>query len=302
MKKLMAIALTAAMSLGLLAGCGSSSSAANEAPASSAASSAVSEAPASSAVSSVAEEAAASSSADAAESDLEYVKANGKLVVGITDFAPMDYKDDNGEWIGFDADMAKAFAESLGVEVEFVEIDWDNKILELDGKTIDCVWNGMTLTDEVKSAMNCTGAYLNNAQIVVVPADKADQYQTEESLAELNFAVEAGSAGEAVATEKGLNATPVKAQADALMEVAAGTSDAAIIDSLMAAAMVGEGTGYETLTYTIGLSTEEYGVGFRKGSDLTDALNDFFKSAYADGSMQTIAETYGVQAALVEQQ
>lgn len=302
MKKLMAIALTAAMSLGLLAGCGSSSSTASEAPASSAASSAVSETPASSAVSSVAEEAAASSTADAAESDLEYVKANGKLVVGITDFAPMDYKDESGNWIGFDADMAKAFAESLGVEVEFVEIDWDNKILELDGKTIDCVWNGMTLTDEVKSAMNCTGAYLNNAQIVVVPADKADQYQTEESLAELNFAVEAGSAGEAVATEKGLNATPVKAQADALMEVAAGTSDAAIIDSLMAAAMVGEGTGYETLTYTIGLSTEEYGVGFRKGSDLTDALNDFFKSAYADGSMQTIAETYGVQAALVEQQ
>ncbi len=302
MKKLMAIALTAAMSLGLLAGCGSSSSTASEAPASSAASSAVSETPASSAVSSAAEEAAASSTADAAESDLEYVKANGKLVVGITDFAPMDYKDESGNWIGFDADMAKAFAESLGVEVEFVEIDWDNKILELDGKTIDCVWNGMTLTDEVKSAMNCTGAYLNNAQIVVVPADKADQYQTEESLAELNFAVEAGSAGEAVATEKGLNATPVKAQADALMEVAAGTSDAAIIDSLMAAAMVGEGTGYETLTYTIGLSTEEYGVGFRKGSDLTDALNDFFKSAYADGSMQTIAETYGVQAALVEQQ
>lgn len=302
MKKLMAIALTAAMSLGLLAGCGSSSSAVSEAPASSAVSSAVSEAPASSAVSSAADEAAASSAAEAAESDLEYVKANGKLVVGITDFAPMDYKDDNGEWIGFDADMAKAFAESLGVEVEFVEIDWDNKILELDGKTIDCVWNGMTLTDEVKSAMNCTGAYLNNAQIVVVPADKADQYQTEESLAELNFAVEAGSAGEAVATEKGLNATPVKAQADALMEVAAGTSDAAIIDSLMAAAMVGEGTGYENLTYTVGLSTEEYGVGFRKGSDLTDALNDFFKSAYADGSMQKIAETYGVQAALVEQQ
>ena len=121
-------------------------------------------------------------------------------------------------------------------------------------------------------------------------------------ISELNFAVEAGSAGEAVATEKGLNATPVKAQADALMEVAAGTSDAAIIDSLMAAAMVGEGTGYENLTYTVGLSTEEYGVGFRKGSDLTDALNDFFKSAYADGSMQKIAETYGVQAALVEQQ
>ena len=114
MKKLMAIALTAAMSLGLLAGCGSSSSAASEAPASSAASSAVSEAPASSAVSSAvssaADEAAASSTADTAESVLEYVKANGKLVVGITDFEPMDYKDESGNWIGFDADMAKAFA------------------------------------------------------------------------------------------------------------------------------------------------------------------------------------------------
>ena len=158
------------------------------------------------------------------------------------------------------------------------------------------------LTDEVKSSMNCTNAYLNNAQIVVVPADKADQYQTEDSLKDLNFAVEAGSAGEAVATEKGFNATPVKAQSDALMEVAAGTSDAAIIDSLMAAAMVGEGTGYENLTYTIGLSTEEYGVGFRQGSDLTDALNDFLKTSSADGTLEKIAETYGVQAALVDQQ
>ena len=123
-------------------------------------------------------EPAAAGTAAAADSDLAYIQDKGTLVIGITDFEPMDYKDADGSWIGFDADMAKAFAESLGVTAEFVEIDWDNKILELDGKTIDCVWNGMTLTDEVKSAMNCTGAYLNNAQIVVVPADKADQYQT----------------------------------------------------------------------------------------------------------------------------
>ena len=120
----------------------------------------------------------ASSSGETEESsDMEYVKDKGTLVVGITNFAPMDYKDDNGDWIGFDADMAKAFAESLGVDVEFVEIDWDNKVLELDAKSIDCVWNGMTLTDEVTSAMECTNAYLNNAQVVVVPADVADQYQ-----------------------------------------------------------------------------------------------------------------------------
>ena len=243
----------------------------------------------------------AESTADASESDMDYVKGKGTLVVGITDFEPMDYKDANGNWIGFDADMATAFAESIGVKPEFVEIDWDNKILELDGKTVDCLWNGMTLTDEVKSAMSTSNAYCNNAQVVIVKSDVADKYQDEESLKDLTFAVEAGSAGEAQAEALGLEYTPVKAQSDALMEVAAGTSDAAIIDSLMAAAMVGEGTGYADLTYTIGLNSEEYGVGFRKGSDLTDTLNEFLKTSYDDGSMLECAESYGVQAAIVEQ-
>lgn len=235
------------------------------------------------------------------DSDMAYVKDKKTLVVGITDFDPMDYKDDSGEWIGFDADMAKAFAESLSAEAEFVEIDWDNKIMELDGKTIDCVWNGMTLTDEVTSSMECSNAYCNNAQVVIVPADKADQYQDTDSIKELSFAAEAGSAGEKELSALGIECTPVKTQADALMEVAAGTSDAAVIDSLMAAAMVGEGTGYDSLTYTVSLNSEEYGVGFRKGSDLAAALNDFFASSYADGSMMECAEKYGVQAALIEQ-
>ena len=236
-----------------------------------------------------------------ADSEVAAIQSKGTLVVGITDFAPMDYKDADGNWIGFDADMAKAFAESLGVAVEFVEIDWDNKVLELNSQAIDCVWNGMTLTDEVTSAMECSNAYCNNAQVVIVPADKADQYQTVEACADLAFAVEAGSAGEAEVDALGYNFTPVKAQSDALMVVAAGTSDAAVIDSLMAAAMVGEGTGYANLTYTVGLNSEEYGVGFRKGSDLAAALNDFFAAAYADGSMIECAETYGVQAALIAQ-
>jgi len=111
-----------------------------------------------------------------ADSDLAYVQANGKLIVGITDFAPMDYQDENGEWIGFDADMAKAFAASLGVEVEFIEIDWDNKIMELDNKFIDVVWNGMTLTEDVQAAMECSNAYANNAQVVIVPVEKAEDY------------------------------------------------------------------------------------------------------------------------------
>lgn len=242
-----------------------------------------------------------SDSSSSEDSDVAYVKDKGTLVIGITDFAPMDYKNENGQWIGFDADMAKAFAKSLGVKAEFVEIDWDNKIMELDGKTIDCVWNGMTLTDEVKSSMSCSNAYCNNAQIVIVPKDKADKYQDTDSLKDLSFAVEAGSAGEEQVKSLDLTYTAVKAQADALMEVAAGTSDAAVIDSLMAAAMVGEGTSYADLTYTVGLNNEEYGVGFRKGSDLTAALNDFFAASDKDGSMAKIAETYGVQAALIKQ-
>ncbi len=238
------------------------------------------------------------------DSDLAYVQDKGTLIVGITEFEPMDYQNTSGEWIGFDAAMAKAFAESLGVKVEFQVIDWDNKVFELDGKTIDVVWNGMTLTDEVKSAMECSNAYCNNTQVVVVPAAKAADYQSKESLSGLNFAVESGSAGQAQVELLGESYTEVLDQATALLEVNSGTADAAVIDSLMAGAMVGEGTGYANLTYTVSLNEEEgeqYGVGFRKGSDLAAALNDFFKTSYADGSMVTCAETYGIQAALIEQ-
>ena len=288
MKKMIAMLLALMMVLSLAA-CG-----AKEEPAPAPAT----EAPAAEAP---AEEAPAEEAPAAEPTDMEYVKEKGVLVVGITDFAPMDFKNEAGEWVGFDADMAKGFAEYLGVEVEFVEIEWGSKILEVDAKNIDCVWNGMTLTAEVTAAMDCSNAYCNNAQVVIVPADKAEQYQTVESVAELAFAAEAGSAGEAELLALNYECTGVLTQADALMEVAAGTSDAAVIDSLMAAAMVGEGTGYADLTYTVGLNSEEYGVGFRKGSDLVAALNEYFAQAYADGSMIAAAELYGVQAALIAQ-
>lgn len=234
------------------------------------------------------------------DSDKAYVQDKGKLIVGVTIFEPMDYQDANGAWLGFDADMAKAFAKSLGVEAEFVVIDWDSKEMELQNRSIDCVWNGMTLTDGVKTAMECSQPYCNNQQVVIVPADKAEQYKTVEACKTLRFAVEAGSAGKDMAEANGFTFTEVDDQAKALMEVKAGTSDAAIIDSLMAAAMVGGTTAYPDLTYTVGLNSEEYGVGFRKGSDLAAALNDFFAAAKADGSMKATAEKYGVQAALID--
>jgi len=235
------------------------------------------------------------------ESDVDYIKKKGTLIVGITDFAPMDYKNDSGEWIGFDADLAKKAASALGVTAEFVEIDWDNKILELNNKSVDVIWNGMTLTDEVKTSMTCTNPYLNNAQVVVVKAEDAEKYSDKESLKPLRFAVEAGSSGEKAASENQLNYTALASQADTLLEIKAGTSDASIIDLLMAGAMIGEGTSYADLTHTVELSKEEYGIGCRRGSDLAQFLNEQLKQWDQDGTLSSIATTYGVQEALIKQ-
>lgn len=290
-KKMIACVLASMMAL-TLGACGSSSSSESSGSGTSASSeTAVSGA-----------SAASASAADDSVKDIDAIKKKGKLVVGITDFEPMDYKDDNGEWVGFDADLAKKVGEDLGVEVEFQEIDWDNKILELDNGSIDCVWNGMTLTDEVTKSMSCTQPYCNNAQVVVVPKDKADRYQDVASLKDLTFAVESGSAGAEAAAENNLNYTEVTAQSDTLLEVKSGSCDAAIIDLLMASAMTGEGTSYSDLTHTVELTKEEYGVGCRKGSDLCTYLNEEFAKFYKDGTMKEIADQYSLADVLIDQQ
>ena len=234
--------------------------------------------------------------------DSEYVKENGKLVIGITDYAPMDYMDENLNWVGFDADMAKAFADSLGVQAEFVLISWGQKIEEVKGMTIDCVWNGMTLTDEVMAGMDCSNPYCNNTQVVVIPASKANTIKSVDDLKGLSIAVEDGSSGEAAVNALNLNAVEVEDQAAALLEVKSGTSDAAVIDVLMAAVAIGEGTDYAELTTGLSLNTDEnFGVGFRQGSDLVEKLNKFFKDAYADGTMTKLAKQYGIEDAIIEQ-
>ena len=246
------------------------------------------------------------SSSQTQTSDMQYVKDKGTLVVGITYFAPMDYKEEGSdEWIGFDADMAKAFAESLGVNVEFQEITWDYKVEELNSKAIDCVWNGMTLSDDVMAAMGTSVPYCTNYQTLIYPADKAADFEGLTSLEGLNIAVESGSAGEDAALALGATTVPVQAQSTALMEGSAGTSDAAVIDVRMAAEMTGEGTSYADLVYSLnlndaqGLESEEYGVGFRQGSDLVDAFNTFWAEKVADGTVLETATTYGLQDAVI---
>ena len=229
------------------------------------------------------------------DSDLAYVKDKGTLIVGITDYAPMDYKDENGEWTGFDAEFARLVGEKLGVEVEFIEINWDNKFFELETKNIDCIWNGMTITEEVNLNTNCSDAYVVNAQVVVMPADKVDAYPDTDSLADVLFAVEKGSAGEAALTDLGITGyTAVEDQAGALMEVAAGTADACVIDITMANAMTGEGTSYASLAAGIALTSEEYGIGFRKDSDLTAEVNKIMDELMADRTLTALAEKYSL--------
>lgn len=234
------------------------------------------------------------------DSDIAYIQEKGVLVVGITDFAPMDFKED-GEWTGFDAEIARKVAADLGVDIEFVEIEWDNKIFELDNKSIDCVWNGMTLTDEVKAAMETGKAYCNNSQVVVMNGEKLAEITDIEGFKDLQFAVEAGSAGEAAAKENGFSYVAVNSQADTLLEVSAGTCDAAIIDLLMASAMTGEGKSYSDLAFGFRLTDEEYGVGCRKGSDLIAFINDEFKKFDDDGTLYSIAERFGIEELLVAQ-
>ena len=229
-------------------------------------------------------------------SDMDAIKEKGKLVVGITDYAPMDYKDENGEWTGFDAEFARLFAEELGVECEFYVIaDWGKKFLELDTKQIDAVWNGMTITDEAKLNSSVSNPYVVNAQVVVMKADVIANYADTASLSGLTIAVENGSAGQdAAAAIEGATINPMQDQGAALLEVKAGTADACVIDITMAYAMTGDGTNYADLAPGISLTEELYGVSFRKDSDLTAAFNDFMAKLIADGTLQELAAKYNL--------
>ena len=244
--------------------------------------------------SSAASGSAAASAAETAASDLDYIKEKGKMVIGYTVYEPMNYTDADGNFTGFDTELATAVCEKLGVEPEFVEINWDTKVVELDAKSIDCIWNGMTLTDDIMANTATTKAYAKNAQVVVVK-DGTD-YSSTADLVGKTVVAEAGSAGEA-AIEGDENLAQAdyvskSVQTDCLMEVAAGTADAAVLDLTLANAMIGEGTDYASLKIVDELNAEEYGVAFRKGSDTAAAVDAVFDELKADGTMQALADKY----------
>ncbi|MBP5385553.1 MAG: transporter substrate-binding domain-containing protein [Lachnospiraceae bacterium] len=230
--------------------------------------------------------------------DLEYIKNKGSLIVGVTEFAPLDYKV-RDEWTGFDADMAKLFAKRLGVSAQFREIEWDRKAELLESGEIDVVWNGMTRTEEVEALMSCSASYLSNSQVVVMKSESQAVFKSIEDCDKLLFACEKGSIAKTLLTELKYRYKDYDTQQAALRAVNAQDADAAVVDRNLAAGMTGPGSTYESLTYGIPLNEEEYCVGMRKGSDLCPEVNHFFTESGTNGVLYQTASRYNLEHALV---
>jgi polar amino acid transport system substrate-binding protein len=231
--------------------------------------------------------------------DLAKIEDAGKMVIGITDYEPMNYYDADGTLIGFDTEYAQLVCEKLGVEAEFIEIDWDNKEIELNAGEIDAIWNGMTYTEERDENMDFADPYVRNAIVVVVKKENAAKYKTAADLVSAKIAAEGGSTGaEAVADNEDLkdaDLIEVGSLIDSLMEVNTGAADAAAVDSTMANELVGKGS-YSDLVILDGitLSEEVLAIGFRTGSDLPAKINEITKELIADGTLEALAKKYGL--------
>ena len=250
------------------------------------------------------------SSVDAADSDWAKIESNGTMKIGITYFEPMNYFDDNGELTGFETEFATAVCEKLGVTPEFVEINWDSKIMELQAQTIDCIWNGMTITPELQEALTISDPYIKNYQVVVIRSDNADVYTSTADLVGKTVEAEAGSAGEAAIIGEGADESLKQAeyisaakQTDTLLEVKTGAAAAAVLDFVLAGAMVGQGDYSDLMIIPdLQLSVEEYGVGFRKDSDAAEKVNEAMQALIEDGTLNTLAEKYDLAELLLANQ
>ena len=243
-------------------------------------------------------------------SDYEQIKESGKLKVGITLFAPMNYYDDSKELIGFDTELAKAVCEKLGLEAEFIEINWDSKEIELNSRNIDCIWNGMCITEDRKKNMSVSDPYLKNTQALVMKKDKADSILA--NIDGITLVAEQGSTGEGklqgtIADDETVKVsakeffanseyTPADSMAKAILEVAAGTSDIALVDSVCAFGMVGEGTDYPDLVVNIDneFGLQQYGIACRKDSDMTEKINNAIAELTEDGTVAKIAAKFNL--------
>ncbi len=225
------------------------------------------------------------------------VKEGDKIVIGVTDYKPMDYLED-GKWVGFDAELAEKVFTALGYTIEFKEIDWDTKIVTLNAGTIDVIWNGMTVTDELLDNLLLTNVYLKNQQVAVVKAENADNYKTVSDIAGKKVAVESGSAAEsAVSTLNASEVSKLSNQNSAILNVSAGQSEVAVVDYSLAKALTAEGTDYygKLVMKDIGFEVENFSAACRKSdSKLLWQINEELGKLEADGTIAALAEKYGI--------
>lgn len=288
MKKIIALMMAGLMTATALAGCGGSGEKKESAT--------------EAATKAAATEAAAT--ADSAGEDWTYLENKGNLVIGITYFEPMNYMDENNELTGFETDFAKAVCEELKLEPKFQEIDWDSKEIELKTKSIDCIWNGLTITPERQENMDISIPYMENKQVMVCSKDKVAQFA--QSVDGASVVAEADSAGEDVAKEdaffKGADYQSVQSQSTALLEVKAGTADIAIIDYVMSKGTLREDSDFANLAVVEEktFSPEQYGIALRKNSTVTlEKLNAAIKAVSDSGKLKEIADKYNLADLLI---
>ena len=209
--------------------------------------------------------------------------------------------DDNGKLTGFETEFAEKVCEKMGVTPKFQKIDWDSKEVELNAKTIDCIWNGLTITDERKENMDISTPYMENKQVMVAKADKAGKLTSADALSGLTVVAEKKSAGEEVAKTdeffKNAEYVSVDSQSKALLEVKSGTADVAIIDYVMSIGTLAEGSDYSDLKVVEekGFSPEQYGIAIRKNSTETlKKLNDAIQAVADEGELKKIAVKYNL--------
>lgn len=242
-----------------------------------------------------------------AESDWAYIQDKGTLIIGITIYPPMNYKDEADKLVGFDTEFAEAVCAKLGITPEFITINWDTKELELDAKTLDCIWNGLTVSEERAQNMAFSQSYVQNNQVAVIRTEDIDKYTDMESIADAKIVAEVGSAGETAVKNEALliesDFAPVAKQTDAITEVSFGTADVAVIDVVMANAIISEDSDFSNLTILdLGFTPEEYAIGFRLGSDAVAVFNTAIDELLADGTLAALAEKYGLTEVLIGNQ
>lgn len=250
-----------------------------------------------------AEESAAAETSDDASNSAEdnswiQIQENGKIIMGLDDsFPPMGFRDENGELVGFDIDLARAVADHLGVELELQPIDWSTKEMELEAGNIDVIWNGYTITDERKERVLMSDPYMENDQVIVVLADS--DIKTLDDLEGKIVAVQEGSSAQSLLEEEKpeLLATfgdfvGFKDYVTALMDVDSGQVDALAVDLVVADYYLSKKPGqYVILDET--LAPEQYGIGFRKTDKaFYDEVQKAFNEMKQDGTSAEISEEW----------